>query len=83
MTEVMQKPATAAPFGLYIHVPFCIKKCDYCYYLSYTGQDAETIERYLKAVLAEVRWYANQPALDHFTQNHRKGVKRAAASGCV
>ena len=50
--EALDRPALAAPIGLYVHLPFCHKKCDYCYYLSYIAQPAVVVERYLNAVAA-------------------------------
>jgi oxygen-independent coproporphyrinogen-3 oxidase len=26
-------------FGVYLHVPFCAERCDYCAFVTYTGQD--------------------------------------------
>ena len=46
------------PLGLYIHLPFCQRKCDYCYYLSYVGKSAETIQQYLDHVIHELALYA-------------------------
>lgn len=39
---------------LYIHIPFCAKKCAYCDFLS-SPQDEETIERYVDALIREIR----------------------------
>ena len=40
-------------FGLYVHIPFCIKKCHYCDFLSFPATE-ETIERYCKALAEEI-----------------------------
>lgn len=40
--------------GLYIHIPFCEKKCNYCDFLSLGGQGEETMERYVEALIAEL-----------------------------
>lgn len=37
---------------LYFHIPFCVRKCDYCDFLSAPG-DEETKRRYMKALLTE------------------------------
>ena len=40
--------------SLYIHIPFCLKKCSYCDFLS-APQDEETRERYVRALIREIR----------------------------
>jgi putative oxygen-independent coproporphyrinogen III oxidase len=42
--------------GIYIHIPFCVKKCEYCDFLSMTGSD-ELIENYIKALIKEISNY--------------------------
>ncbi|MDF2950684.1 MAG: hypothetical protein K0S18_267 [Anaerocolumna sp.] len=42
--------------GLYIHIPFCIKKCDYCDFLS-TSADDKTKNDYVKAMINEIKSY--------------------------
>lgn len=44
---------------LYVHIPFCIKKCAYCDFLSGPA-DEKTIESYVKALCSEIK---NQGAL--------------------
>ena len=41
---------------LYIHIPFCMKKCAYCDFLSGPAP-RETIDRYVTALTAEIRQY--------------------------
>jgi oxygen-independent coproporphyrinogen-3 oxidase len=43
---------------LYIHVPFCIKKCAYCDFLS-GPQDERTIENYVERLLDEICAYSS------------------------
>lgn len=43
---------------LYIHIPFCVKKCAYCDFLS-APQDEEVIEEYIKAMINEIAAYKN------------------------
>ncbi len=37
---------------LYFHIPFCVRKCSYCDFLS-APADEETKRNYMKALLAE------------------------------
>lgn len=39
---------------LYIHIPFCVRKCQYCDFLS-GPSDEETKDRYIEALLKEIR----------------------------
>ena len=41
--------------GLYIHIPFCVSKCGYCDFLSFDGAGADVHQRYVRALLAEMR----------------------------
>ena len=36
--------------GLYIHIPFCIKKCNYCDFYSVGCAEPETVKRYVSAL---------------------------------
>lgn len=42
--------------GLYIHIPFCVKKCNYCDFLSAPADDA-TKKRYVEALCKEIAGY--------------------------
>ncbi len=41
---------------IYIHIPFCVKKCAYCDFLSKPGSE-ETVEKYIQALCREMRAY--------------------------
>ena len=43
------------PLGIYVHVPFCRSKCDYCDFYSVTAKDDRTMDGYLDAVCAHIR----------------------------
>lgn len=38
------------PLGIYVHVPFCIKKCNYCDFYSHPPRDEGEMERYFEAL---------------------------------
>lgn len=62
--DALGRCPSSAPLGVYVHLPFCHHKCDYCYYLSYIAQPAVVINRYLDAVVREATLYAAQPAVN-------------------
>lgn len=45
---------TPAPLELYVHIPFCVKKCDYCDFLSGPGDGARQ-DAYMRALFNEVK----------------------------
>ena len=47
------------PLELYIHIPFCVKKCAYCDFLS-APADRETREAYVSALLKEIGGLAGE-----------------------
>ena len=50
------------PLGLYIHIPFCRKRCFFCYFKVYTDKKASEIEVYLDALIKENELYSRTPA---------------------
>ena len=42
-----------APFGVYVHVPFCAHRCDYCAFATWTDR-AHLVDAYLAAVRTEI-----------------------------
>lgn len=51
------------PLGLYLHIPFCRKRCRFCYFRVYTDQNARAIERYVQALAREVELLSEMPAV--------------------
>jgi oxygen-independent coproporphyrinogen-3 oxidase len=54
-------PDRAVPWGVYIHLPFCDKRCDYCYYLSFGGTPRHVIESYVEQLGQEAKLYSELP----------------------
>ena len=46
---------------LYVHIPFCVEKCSFCYYKSFKMQNPGTIDEYLDALKTEITMYSNLP----------------------
>jgi oxygen-independent coproporphyrinogen-3 oxidase len=56
-------PAGGVPLGLYLHVPFCRKRCKFCYFKVFTDKNAGQVESYLDAVAREAELYAERAAV--------------------
>ncbi|MGO8675867.1 MAG: coproporphyrinogen-III oxidase family protein [Limisphaerales bacterium] len=54
-------PAAGTPLGLYLHIPFCRKRCHFCYFRVYTDKDSGAIKAYLDLAVRELELYAGQP----------------------
>lgn len=54
-------PVREAPLGLYVHVPFCRKRCRFCYFKVYTDTPSAEIRGYLDALAQEAALYAKLP----------------------
>jgi oxygen-independent coproporphyrinogen-3 oxidase len=56
-------PARPAPLGVYVHVPFCRKRCRFCYFKVYTETPSAEIRAYLDALGREAAMAAALPAI--------------------
>lgn len=56
-------PQPNATLGLYLHLPFCRKRCKFCYFRVYTDKNSNEIQAYLDAVAQEVQIYSTMPAI--------------------
>ena len=54
-----------SPFGVYVHVPFCASRCDYCAFATWTDRH-HLAGRYTAAVVAEARSAGLLPATSCF-----------------
>jgi putative oxygen-independent coproporphyrinogen III oxidase len=44
----------AVPLSLYVHLPWCVRKCPYCDFNSYTAPRETPVERYVDALLVDI-----------------------------
>ena len=58
--QAMSRPLP--PLSLYIHLPWCVRKCPYCDFNSYTAGDAAPRARYLEALLVDLQAEAERAA---------------------
>ncbi|HVK59816.1 MAG TPA: coproporphyrinogen-III oxidase family protein [Candidatus Kapabacteria bacterium] len=54
-------PRPGNPLGVYMHIPFCRKRCHFCYFKVYTDKDSAAIRGYIEAALKEMSLYAAKP----------------------
>ena len=56
-----REPESGTTLGIYVHIPFCRKRCHFCYFRVYTDKNSSAIKSYLDASLSELKLYANKP----------------------
>lgn len=54
-------PVPGTPLGVYLHIPFCRKRCTFCYFKVYTDKNSSEIEGYLDAAIAELQLFSKMP----------------------
>src|SRR5439155_24500102 len=59
LSTINHQPST--PLGIYVHIPFCRKRCHFCYFKVYTDKDSSEIKAYIDAALAELALYTSKP----------------------
>ncbi|MGB7323697.1 MAG: coproporphyrinogen-III oxidase family protein [Rubripirellula sp.] len=53
--EALHGPAREdTPLGLYLHIPFCRKRCKFCYFKVFTDVKAAEVQRYVDALCNEI-----------------------------
>src|SRR5579885_624441 len=62
--QALERPAVAGtPLGVYLHIPFCRKRCHFCYFKVYTDKNASEVESYLDAAVEELELYSRKAVL--------------------
>jgi oxygen-independent coproporphyrinogen-3 oxidase len=52
-----------SPLGLYLHIPFCRKRCKFCYFKVFTDNKASDIDTYVSALSQEIELVSQQPIM--------------------
>jgi oxygen-independent coproporphyrinogen-3 oxidase len=47
-------PQDETPLGLYLHIPFCRKRCKFCYFKVFTDVNSAEVQRYVDALCNEI-----------------------------
>ncbi|MCE2791590.1 MAG: coproporphyrinogen-III oxidase family protein [Planctomycetota bacterium] len=58
-----QPPRPDVPLGLYLHIPFCRKRCKFCYFKVFTDKNAAEIETYVSALCREIELVSRLPVM--------------------
>jgi oxygen-independent coproporphyrinogen-3 oxidase len=62
--DALDRPARpGVDMGIYAHIPFCRKRCHFCYFRVYTDKNARDIRSYIDALHAELADFARRPAI--------------------
>ena len=62
LPAMQAKPVPGIPLGMYLHIPFCRKRCHFCYFRVYTDKSADEIAAYLDTLVREAELYSRLPA---------------------
>jgi len=61
--RAMSEPPATTPLGLYLHIPFCRKRCKFCYFKVFTDNTAADIETYVSALSREIELVSQLPVM--------------------
>ena len=70
------------PFGVYVHIPFCVRRCDYCAFATWTDRH-HLQDAYLAALRADVVRSVAQPATSIFVGGGTPTIVDPVALGSV
>ncbi|EMI57123.1 coproporphyrinogen-III oxidase family protein [Rhodopirellula sallentina] len=62
-TRMQEPPANSNPLGLYLHIPFCRKRCKFCYFKVFTDVNAKEVQRYVDALCDEISLVSKLPVM--------------------
>ena len=68
MMIINKAKAPRKSLGLYIHIPFCVRKCSYCDFLSFGSVTEADQKSYFRSLIREIQWngkhYGNEYYVD-------------------
>ena len=63
ITAALNREPANVPLGLYLHIPFCRKRCKFCYFKVFTEKNAQEIETYVSALSREIELVSALPVM--------------------
>lgn len=57
--ETIATSGSERTLGFYLHIPFCRKRCKFCYFRIYTDKNKKQRDDYLESLLCELKLYAD------------------------
>jgi oxygen-independent coproporphyrinogen-3 oxidase len=63
LRTALDSPPADVPLGLYLHIPFCRKRCKFCYFKVFTDKNGDQVERYVSALSREIELVSRVPAM--------------------
>src|SRR5688500_14754234 len=63
LSALATPPQPTVALGLYLHIPFCRKRCHFCYFRVYTNKNARQVEEYLDLLAREWDAYLDTAAI--------------------
>ncbi len=60
LSALERPPDPATPLGMYLHIPFCRRRCHFCYFRVYTGKNSTEIRDYIDLLVRELELYASR-----------------------
>ncbi len=59
-----RKPEADVDLGVYHHIPFCRRRCHFCYFRVYTDKNADEIKHYLDCTMRELEDLGRRPLME-------------------
>jgi oxygen-independent coproporphyrinogen III oxidase len=63
LEALSRKSRESTDLGIYVHIPFCRKRCHFCYFKVYTDRGKDEISSYVDALIREAAAYSGKPAI--------------------
>jgi oxygen-independent coproporphyrinogen III oxidase len=63
LEALSSKPRENTDLGIYVHIPFCRKRCHFCYFKVYTDRGRDEISAYVDALTREIAAYSEKLAV--------------------